>query len=197
MRKSVFIAVLTILLGVAILPARGQLRPVPIVDSTRPEYAKAPSETDPVANQDPSTFYDPANPDSHKLQKSEEALAAMPREKRGAVDWMRAVRDGTITPRADLRGESKMPVLDLDILLKNTKEMPWVRFPHNSHTQWLACANCHDSIFIAKAGANQIDMTRIFRGESCGTCHGRVAFIPTLACERCHSVPHDGGKAWW
>lgn len=197
MRKPGFILALIATFGLAFLPAYGQLRPVPILPSSRAEYVNAPTGAESAAAQDASEFHDPANPDSRKLQRVEDAIAGLPRDKLGAVDWMRALREGGIAPRADMRGESKMQVLDLDIILKNTKEMPWVRFPHNSHTQWLACANCHDAIFVAKAGANDIDMVKIFRGEACGACHGRVAFIPTLSCERCHSVPHGDIKPWW
>lgn len=197
MRISGFVAVFILACGIAIVPARGQLRSVQIVESSRAEYVKTSPEADATPSRDPQKFYDPANPDSHKLQKSDDALTGLPRDKKGAVDWMRALREGGIAPRADVKGESKMPVLDLDVILKNTKEMPWVRFPHNSHTQWLACDNCHDKIFVPKAGANPIDMAKIFRGEYCGTCHDRVAFLTSTACERCHSVPHGDVKAWW
>ena len=142
-------------------------------------------------------FYDEANPDLRALQRSVDATAGLPKDKRGDVDWMRALRGGGITPRADLHGQKKNEVLDLDIILKNTKEMPYVKFPHNSHTEWLACSNCHDKIFVPKAGANAISMDKIFRGEFCGTCHDRVAFITHYSCERCHSVPHGDVKRWW
>jgi c(7)-type cytochrome triheme protein len=69
--------------------------------------------------------------------------------------------------------------------------MPWVRFPHLQHTEWLTCANCHPAIFIPQAGANPISMSAIIQGEFCGVCHGKVAFAPTLNCGRCHSVPQD------
>ena len=142
-------------------------------------------------------FYDPENPGFERLQKANESLMGFPLDKKGYVDWMGAIRSGFIKPRADLRGNEEMQVLDLDVILKNTKEMPYVKFPHNSHTLWLACSNCHPKPFIAKAGANEISMARIFRGEYCGMCHDRVAFITFFSCERCHSVPHGGTKAWW
>ncbi len=142
-------------------------------------------------------FYDPANPDLHQLQKAADALMGLPRDKTGKIDWMTALRNGSIAPRANLQGNQPAEILDLDIILKNTKEMPYVKFPHNSHTQWLACSNCHDQLFIPKAGANPITMDKIFRGEYCGTCHDRVAFLTYFSCERCHSVPHGKIKAWW
>lgn len=140
---------------------------------------------------------DPANPDRARLQQPAEALGPLPLDMRGQVDWMKALRQGLIKPRSDLKGEQAMQLLELDIVMKNTAEMPHVKFPHEAHTQWLACSNCHDKLFLPKAGANPVTMARIFRGEYCGTCHGRVAFTPLFACERCHSLPHGDIKAWW
>lgn len=142
-------------------------------------------------------LHDPAAADAAGLQRPADALTGLPLDKRGKVDWMKALRDARIQPRADLRGEKPMDVLDLDVVMKNTAEMPHVKFPHSSHTQWLACSNCHDQIFVPKAGANPITMTKIFRGEYCGLCHDRVAFTTLYACERCHSLLHGDGKAWW
>ena len=142
-------------------------------------------------------FYDPDNPDYQKLQKANESLIGFPLDKKGYVDWMGALRSGFINPRSSLNGKGGMEVLDLDVVLKNTKDMPYVKFPHKSHTMWLACTNCHDKPFIPKAGANEISMTKIFQGQFCGMCHDRVAFITFFSCERCHSVPHGTTKAWW
>jgi c(7)-type cytochrome triheme protein len=87
--------------------------------------------------------------------------------------------------------------MDLDIVMKNTQFMPWVRFPHLQHTKWLACENCHPKIFVPQEHANPISMNKVLRGEYCGVCHDKVAFA-LFVCERCHSVPHEGsGPAWW
>lgn len=183
-------------LGIALPAAQAQLRRVESKAPQQNEFRPTPdSEAQAASNL--SNFYDAANPDFYKLQQSSEAAMALPRDKRGAIDWMAALRGGNIAPRAALAGEQKMQVLDLDVVMRNTKEMPYVKFPHNSHTQWLACANCHDQIFVPKAGANQISMSKIFAGQACGTCHDRVAFLTTYSCERCHSVPHGDIKAWW
>jgi c(7)-type cytochrome triheme protein len=79
--------------------------------------------------------------------------------------------------------------------MRNTKEMPWVRFPHLAHSQWLDCRSCHPAPFAEKAGAAPTTMERIFRGEACGMCHGKVAFPAWNQCERCHSVvgPRNAG----
>lgn len=177
--------------------AHSQLRPVEVAPVQRLQRSVPAQEAPVPADSEAGKFYDKANPDLNKLQRAEEARATLPLDKRGAIDWMGALRSGAIQPRADLAGTKRNETLNLDIILKNTKEMPYVKFPHNSHTEWLACSNCHDKLFIPKAGANPITMEKIFRGEYCGTCHDRVAFITHYSCERCHSVPHGDIKAWW
>ncbi|MDA8255869.1 MAG: hypothetical protein M0Z99_09575 [Betaproteobacteria bacterium] len=134
-------------------------------------------------------IHDEANPDYQRLQRIDEATRYMKRDAIGFPDWMAALRSGVISPWAGLSAADKMNVLDLDIVMKNTKEMPHVRFPHQSHTLWLDCSNCHPIPFIAKTGANAVSMGEIFRGRYCGMCHDRVAFITFFSCDRCHSVP--------
>lgn len=136
-----------------------------------------------------SEFYDPANPDLIKLQRHDEAAELLPKDAIGFPDWMRALREGTIQPKAGLAPGATMNILDLDVIMKNTKEMPNVRFPHKPHTMWLDCSNCHPYPFEARAGSTQIVMADIFRGKYCGMCHDRVAFITFFSCQRCHSVP--------
>lgn len=138
---------------------------------------------------DSRSLLDPNNPDIDRLQKIEEATRHLPYDPIGFPDWMRALREGLIQPRSDLQGRGGMEILDLDIIMKNTREMPNVRFPHRSHTMWLACSNCHPYPFKAQAGSTSIRMADIFRGEYCGMCHDRVAFITFFSCSRCHSVP--------
>lgn len=133
-------------------------------------------------------IYDPSNPDYHRLQRIDEATRGLKRDSIGFPDWMAALRSGAISPRAGLSGTEKMDVFDLDIVMKNTKEMPHVVFPHQSHSLWLDCSNCHPAPFLPKAGANSISMSQIFRGQFCGMCHDRVAFITFFSCNRCHSA---------
>lgn len=141
-------------------------------------------------------IHDPENAAISALQEPAEALSAFPLDRRGGVDWVKAINLGIIEPRADLRGESQMAVLDMDIMFKDTGQMPWVKFPHLAHTQWLACSNCHPDIFIQQKGANDISMDGVLAGEFCGRCHDKVAFA-LWTCERCHSVPHEGTPARW
>jgi c(7)-type cytochrome triheme protein len=130
------------------------------------------------------------------LQDPTKAMADFPRDRRQQVDWVAALDEGLIAPRADLYGESQMQTMDLDIVMKNTQYMPYVKFPHLQHTKWLACSNCHPKIFIPKEGANPISMNKVLRGEYCGVCHDKVAFA-LFICERCHSVPHEESGKWW
>lgn len=134
-------------------------------------------------------FYDPTNPDLRYLQDYEKAMAGLPMDTNGFPDWMRALRESKIQPRTGMKPNSAMNILHLDVVMKNTKEMPFVRFPHYAHTLWLDCSNCHPAPFEAKAGSSSISMADIFRGKYCGMCHDRVAFITFFSCQRCHAVP--------
>jgi c(7)-type cytochrome triheme protein len=176
------------------------LRPATNQNPQEAPDQSAPSDNTPVARRaiDDSPLLDPNNPDYGRLQNIGEATRTMPYDANRFPDWMKALNEGLITPRAGLRGNEKMEVLNLDIIMRNTKEMPFVRFPHKSHTLWLACSNCHPAPFKAQAGSSSIKMADIFRGEFCGMCHDRVAFITFFSCQRCHSVPQTAttpGKA--
>lgn len=156
----------------------------------------------PVAKQDPALpepelwkplaadgLHDPSNPALSLLQEPKEALSELPRANDGNnVDWVQALEDGYIEPRTNIYPETKIQVLDLNILLEDTAGMPMVLFPHRQHTEWLDCKNCHDRIFKAKRGANKFGMLDILQGNFCGQCHGAVSF-PLTQCTRCHSVP--------
>lgn len=166
-----------------------RLHAYPVVqDDERPAAATASEEHAARRAVSRDSFHDPANPDRVHLQDYDQAMAGLPKDANGFPDWMRALREGAIKPRGSLTGRDVMDVLDLDIVMKNTKEMPWVRFPHRAHTEWLTCSNCHPRPFEAKAGATRIQMAEIFRGRYCGQCHDRVAFITFFSCARCHSV---------
>ena len=193
---AALIAVLIWLVGTALAQQGGEAQ-APGQEQEQPanlfgSLPEPPTEPAPAA-----PILDPANADYTRLQQPQEAFSTLPPDKRGKPDWMRALRENAIQPRSGLAGGPTLPVLDLDIVMKNTAQMPFVKFPHQAHTMWLACSNCHDAIFVPKAGANAIDMTKIFRGESCGVCHTTVAFTAMFECERCHSVLQPGQQRWW
>ena len=104
--------------------------------------------------------------------------------------WVDAIDQGAIAPRANLLPQTEVRVLDQDLIIAKFGSMPAVQFPHRAHTLWLDCSNCHNALFIDKAGANKFSMTAILNGEQCGVCHGAVAF-PLTECNRCHSVPNE------
>lgn len=164
--------------------------PVPRRAPGQPAPTERPAS--PLPGQD--LFYDPSGPAFERLQKAHEALAGFPLDRAGFVDWNAVLARGRISPRANVEGNGAIAPYELDVVLRNTKEMPWVRFPHLAHSQWLDCANCHPAPFAEKAGEALITMERIFRGEACGMCHGKVAFPAWQQCERCHSVARPGAK---
>jgi c(7)-type cytochrome triheme protein len=134
--------------------------------------------------------HDPASPAVGILQEPGEALSALPPDTAGnQVRWVQALDGGHIQPRTNILPETKVNLRTTDILLRNTGEMPMVRFPHRQHTAWLDCSNCHApaNLFEQKAGATRINMMLILSGEKCGLCHGAVSF-PLTECKRCHSV---------
>lgn len=133
--------------------------------------------------------HDPANPGIKLLQEPRDALSKMPKDEVGnRVRWVKALEQGLINPRTNILPDTKIRVLNLDILMPRTAEAPMVLFPHKQHTEWLDCSNCHEKLFKYKAGATKgLNMFAILQGEFCGRCHGAVAF-PLTECKRCHSV---------
>lgn len=135
--------------------------------------------------------HDPKSPALMLLQEPREALLPLPPDTAGnKVNWIEALESGRINPRTNIFPETKVRVLETDILLNPKGGAPIVRFPHRQHTLWLDCSNCHEHLFKSQAGANKLSMERMLQGEQCGLCHGAVAF-PLTECQRCHSVPRD------
>ena len=144
-----------------------------------------------------ASLYDVRGPGYPLLQSAQSALRTFPADQLGNIDWVEAMRRGLIDPRVSVNGSGEMKRRDDDIIMRETREMPWVRFPHRQHTEWLDCSNCHPRPFKESTGNNGITMDTIMRGQHCGMCHDRVAFS-IFTCERCHSIPHAGSPAvWW
>lgn len=136
-------------------------------------------------------IHDPRSPAVKVLQEPAVALSRLPGDRVGnQVNWVAALEQGVIKPRTNILPETKVRILETDILLNLRGGMHIVRFPHREHTLWLDCSNCHDDLFPAKAGATRFSMERILQGEQCGVCHGAVSF-PLTACERCHNTPRN------
>ena len=133
-------------------------------------------------------LHDPDSPAIAILQEPGQALSVLAPDTAGnKVDWLTALRLGEIEPRTNIFPETKIEVLDQDILMKETSDMPMVLFPHEAHTLWLDCSNCHDKLFKREIGTTEFGMFDILAGRYCGQCHGAVAF-PLTECKRCHSV---------
>jgi c(7)-type cytochrome triheme protein len=134
--------------------------------------------------------HDPRNPGIGQLQQPAEALAPLSMAAT-QLTWLPAVSrgSGAINPRTSLFPETVVRLREDEIVIAKFGSMPAVRFPHRQHTLWLDCANCHDGLFKAQAGANRFSMTAILNGEQCGVCHGAVAF-PLTECNRCHNTPN-------
>jgi len=131
---------------------------------------------------------DPAGPAVNVLQQPGEALSRLAPDSAGnQVRWVKALEQGQINPRSNLKAETKVQYYDKDMLLNLKGGMPVVRFSHGIHTKWLDCSNCHEHLFKKQAAATKISMFLILQGEQCGVCHGAVAF-PLTECSRCHNT---------
>lgn len=136
-------------------------------------------------------IYDPTNPSLPFLQQPDAALKELPHDRVGNhVNWVEAMRGGYIEPRTAVKPGVAMNVINMDVLMQQTASMPQVKFPHNKHTEWLGCNNCHPAIFLPQKDGNPVSMYAILKGEFCGVCHGKVAF-PVTDCYRCHNTQAD------
>ena len=123
----------------------------------------------------------------------EEAVELLPKDSDGNVDWVKAIKDGVIAPRSGpSRTSPQHALVSFDVtLVPGGDEGFKAVFPHEAHTALLACSSCHPAPFQMKAGADTITMDQINSGESCGICHGTVAF-PAALCARCHPAMAEG-----
>ncbi len=112
----------------------------------------------------------------------------------GGSDWAKALAEGVIAPRPgiDPKAEDEA-VFPLEVELTPADNPAFkVVFPHETHTTLLTCANCHPGIFQMAGGADPITMDKIYAGEYCGRCHGKVAFDVATGCPRCHPALRGG-----
>lgn len=123
----------------------------------------------------------------------ERASEMLPRDDIDEVDWMAALREGVIKPRARItgQGDPQAKLFKFDFYFAGPDPESDAFFPHSSHTEWLTCESCHPAIFpyrdLGLAGSEDygITMDQVFEGEYCGKCHGTVAFVLD-SCNRCH-----------
>lgn len=109
----------------------------------------------------------------------------------GDLDWEEAESTGRIRPADHVEGVSipRKPLkMDKDVTLQSSGWMTDVLFSHKKHAVWNGCEVCHPDIYPSQKGAARRNMLQISSGESCGACHGKVAFALS-DCERCHVKP--------
>jgi c(7)-type cytochrome triheme protein len=134
-------------------------------------------------------------PPAERATSWAELAKLLPKGPGNSLDWTAGIKAKIIAPRPgfDPKDPEQAP-LDLDLELATSSNKLYAAvFPHNPHTQWLSCGNCHPSIYpLRQQGEPKVvTMAKINAGESCGVCHGTVAF-PTTACVRCHPAAGDG-----
>jgi c(7)-type cytochrome triheme protein len=153
-----------------------------------------PEKRTPILKED--GIHDPASPAIGILQEPKEAFLPLEKSTSGnRVDWVKSLNNAKIQPLYDRKDPTKQPMpMNLNIVMEVKGSMPNVVFGHKAHVAWLDCVNCHPKIFQPQKGANQISMAQIMLGESCGVCHGTVAF-PVTECRRCHSQEKQAAAA--
>jgi c(7)-type cytochrome triheme protein len=122
----------------------------------------------------------------------DEAAALLPKNASGAVDWDAALASGAIAPRTALSPQQSAPaVFDLDVDVETSGSRTFrSAFSHAGHTRWNVCQSCHPALYPLRARTTPPAMTmvKIAQRQSCGACHGTVAFGTANACSRCHTA---------
>jgi c(7)-type cytochrome triheme protein len=182
--------------------------PTPEQREAKKQAKKKPAKRAESAPESPDIVAVPAvsqpekqRPPIENLKTWEEVLKSLPRDAMGGADWVKAVKEAVIAPRPLLPSDSQpaapftldnlvpgtvsdtSPAFDLNIeFVPRQASFYKVVFPHSGHTMWLNCSSCHPGI-VAQRGTG---MQKIFAGEYCGRCHGKVSFSPLGSCARCH-----------
>ena len=140
------------------------------------------------------TAQESPRPPIETVMNRDSALRLLPRDNAGNVDWVAALRSGTIRPRAAPPGRdsSWLRPFGYDVYQRRSPASFEAFFPHSSHTAWVACGSCHPTLYRRRGDTTS--MAAINQGESCGTCHRTVAFAAST-CERCHEgLPGTAGR---
>lgn len=165
----------------SVKPTAPAARPVTVVDTARK----------PAAVEPPPVFEASLDPDT--------AIARLPRDHAGNIDWQAAVQLGVIRPRSTLPGR---PIPDslgfrfkFDFYFPGPDTTFDAFFPHSTHTEWVDCQHCHARIFRYRG--TPIKMADVLQGKYCAECHGKVSYPVATGCERCHTrikLPPDRAK---
>ena len=128
-----------------------------------------------------------------KINAAEDRFALLkdfPKARYGdEINWVKALKKGLITPKQSLLNPDYASI-PFEKILRLEPEWRMIKtraiFPHQKHTDWLDCADCHPDIFnIQRKGTKHFRMDYINNGMFCGVCHLTVAF-PVQDCKRCH-----------
>jgi c(7)-type cytochrome triheme protein len=149
----------------------------------------------------PGVVSEPAPPPIELIRNRDSVRALLPRDHAGNIDWAQALRAGIIRPRATLPGQtaSSDPApfqFGYDFTFKGPDTTFDALFPHSTHTEWVACQQCHPRIFPYRN--TTVTMGDVFQGRYCGECHGKVSYPVVTGCERCHqglAMPANRARA--
>jgi c(7)-type cytochrome triheme protein len=131
---------------------------------------------------------DTVRPPIESTLSPDSVLSMLPKDATGNIAWVVAHRTGVINPRSAPPGVSQPPAMTgfgFDFVLESVAEMFNAVFPHSAHVELMTCGTCHPAIYPFRT--QETTMEEINGGESCGRCHGSVAF-PVSACFRCHTT---------
>lgn len=200
MRESTLRVVALAAIGGAVVGCSRQLLSV-VADVPPPDSAAA----QPVEAAEPQTAgipivpSDTVRPPIESVWDPDSVTALLPRDHAGNIDWVAAKRTGVIRPRATADDGMEQPEswrfeFGFDFFFPGPNPTFDAWFPHSTHTEWVACEQCHSRIFRYRGA--EIKMADVMQGRYCGECHGKVAFPPQTACERCHrDLPQPPDRA--
>ncbi len=142
---------------------------------------------------------DTIRPPIEDILDPDSVVQLLPRDHAGNIDWVTALRSGIIAPRPTISGidlPSEVPrfAFGFDFFFPGPTPMFDAFFPHSAHTEWVDCQQCHARLFRYRG--TEIKMADVLQGKFCGECHGKIAFPPATACERCHrDLPQPPDRA--
>ena len=79
----------------------------------------------------------------------------------------------------------KTPVPKTD-LIYTTKEVGYVKFSHDFHTEAFGCNECHKKLFVMRKGGSKMKMDAMYNGGFCGSCHNGNIASNVTDCGKCH-----------
>jgi len=200
MRENVLRASLLVLATAAAASCSRQLLSV-VADVPPPKPRGDPIAPAPLARP-PGTLFltsDSIRPPIEDTLDPDSVVQLLPRDHAGNIDWVVALRSGIIAPRPTVSGLDLPPevprfAFGFDFYFPGPAPMFDAFFPHSAHTEWVDCQQCHARLFRYRG--TEIKMADVLQGRYCGECHGKVAFPPASACERCHrDLPQPPDRA--